>query len=912
MTPLSPEPDLNKPATSQRMARRPAAFITGIRSRLFLLSIIPVVIVNAIITWHTIDTRRSELANNLLLTTTLTAENLARVSDFAIFTGQADLLRSFTDATKHTPFMQSVVFLDRNRELLFATQPQPLERLMDLKAGNYSHLEADFLVIERPVYLNDIDISDYQTTQEPQLEQEEATDSLLGWVVVSADRSGTNTLAREILLTHLLISLVVLAGAAVLTYLLSNTVVRPITAITRTVRELEEGNLHARLAPSGHDELAMLAHGINHLASTILENRQNLQNKVSAATQQLQTLLDDLQQKNHELDKARREAEDANQAKTGFLAQMSHELRTPITAIQGFVRLLGESQLTAAEKRYCIIIQQASLQLLQLIDDIIDITRLHSGSIELESAPFNLLDCLEGPVALMAPSAHQKGLELILDLAPNLPQALIGDNLRIRQIVYNLVSNAIKFTSSGEVIVRVSARGSTTVGKQARLLIQVIDTGIGIPEKQRALIFEPFSQADNSISRRFGGSGLGLTIVRNLVTLMDGTIHIDSTAGKGTTFAVELPLTVSALAEPPQPDYSCVLLFDSHPHSRHALERLLTYFVESIESCESTTDLEIGGGGQEPDIILYSVPVSQAPSTLEHHVDYLRNRFACPIVIIAPLSNFSPILHDWTGGDGKPVRFIDKPPTMRELTALLTAEKNDDNAQGSGTQLSASILIAEDNEFNRLLLATFLEHLGSNITTVTNGQQAIAICDHQAFDLILMDVHMPEMNGINAIKAIRSGQGLNCHTPIVMLTADILQQEENALFEAGANDLLFKPIDEGKLISTLQRHLRLSVASDERKPLSPNADMTLFIQEVSKLTDSILQAVDDHEPHTLRESLHQLLGIAGVFKMTYLERAVKALHFAVKDQHEERIQAALVTLAVEVEQLRKELHLKLD
>lgn len=903
------------PHTQPASHRTPYAF--GIRTRLFLLCIIPVVIANIIVTWHTIDTRRSELESSLQLTTKLTAENLARVSDFAIYTGQSDLLRTFVDATQHTPYLVSVIFLDRNRDLLFATDPPSPEWVMAIKAGQVTPQDPNLLVVERPVYLSDIDVDDYPDTLAGQgspvppgqsSHNGPLQESQLGSVVVTADRSVVNTQAQKILFTHLLISLGVLVGAAVLTYLLSNTVVRPITIMTRAVRELEEGNFEARLQPRGNDELAMLAQGINHMAATIMENRANLQNKVADATQQLQSLLDDLQQKNRELDKARRDAEGADRAKTDFLAQMSHELRTPITAIQGFVRLLGESRLTPSEKRYCTIIQQASLQLLQLIDDILDITRLQSGGIELETAPFNLLDCVESPVVLMAPSAHQKGLELILDLAPDLPHALIGDNLRIRQIVYNLVSNAIKFTSSGEVIVRITSRGGTAVGDQARLLIQVIDTGIGIPEKQRALIFEPFSQADNSISRRFGGSGLGLTIVRNLVMLMDGNLHVDSTTGKGTTFAVELPLTVSALGDFPHSPFACVLLFDPHPHSRHALERLLARFVDNIESCESTADLEIGGGEQEPDLILYSIPVAQPPGIMEHHVDYLRNRFACPLVIIAPLNNIAPTLHETLGGDGKPVRFIDKPPTLRELAALLSGEEGDtDGIPEPGTRLSASILVAEDNEFNRLLLATFLERLGSNITTVTNGQQAIAICDHQAFDLILMDVHMPEVNGISAIKAIRSGQGPNHHTPIVMLTADILQQEENALFEAGANDLLFKPIDEGKLISTLQRHLRLPAAGSDHQPLAPSVDLSLFVQEVSKLTDSARQAIAHRDEPTLRESLHQLLGIAGVFKMTYLERAVRALHVAVKEQHEERIEAAMLTLSMEVEQLRRNL-----
>ncbi|KJS09383.1 MAG: hypothetical protein VR73_02810 [Gammaproteobacteria bacterium BRH_c0] len=879
---------------------------TGIRTKLFLLSIIPVLIVTSIITWHTIETRSAEIEASLNKTTELTAGNLAAISDFALYSARADLLKPLTMAAEQIPSILSVVFLDHNRDILFAsgstTAPSPRE----YKNGEYTALNDTRLVIEKPVYLTNLDVSDYEYEEA----ESDGEKNLLGWVVVSADKSAMEQQTRAILLTHVLISLVILTGAAILTYFLSNKVVQPIIAMTRMVRELEQGNLYTQLNPTSNDELAILAQGINHLAQTVAESRHNLQKKVSDATIQLQKTLDDLKKNNLALDHARQDAEAANQAKSDFLAQMSHELRTPITAIQGFVRLLGDSKLDSAEKRYCEIIQQASLQLLQLIDDILDITRLQSNGIVLETSVFNLTDCIETPISLMAPTAHQKGLELILDIAPDVPQALIGDTLRVRQIVYNLVSNAIKFTTSGEVVVQVQTRGSDH--NTARLAISVIDTGIGIPEKQRALIFEPFSQADNSISRRFGGSGLGLTIVRNLVMQMGGNINIESMAGKGTTFRVELPLPLA----PFQPStatarYQCALLFDPHPHSRQAMEHMLGNFVVNIESCETTADLEIGGKFQAPDIIVYSVPVGQAAGMFDQHAAYLKERFSCPILIISPLNTLTAALHQDQMPYQQPVLFMDKPPVIAEIIEIFTEQSREKNGNhfAGGASLQANILIAEDNEFNRLLLSTFMQKLGSHYTTVTNGLEAIIICDQQPFDLILMDVHMPEVNGINAVKNIRSGHGPNRDTPIVMLTADILQQEENALFDAGANDLLFKPFDEARLFTTLRQHLQIpalpAADSDHPAQTPSHVDLELFIHEVAKLTHSAQTAIDSRNDDSLRESIHQLLGIAGVFKMTYLERAVRALHLAVKNQDEEKTYAAMDTLGMEVEQLRK-------
>lgn len=884
---------------------RPSCPTSGIRTKLFLLSIIPVLIVTAIITWHTIETRRTEIDSNLTRTAELTAINLAAISDFALYAGREDLLSPITAAAEKIPSILSVVYLDHNRDIVFAARPPAEPSIQDYKKGDYSALINRLLMVERPVYLNTINVSDYESEEQ----SGEGEPNLLGWVVVSADKSEMEKQSRGILITHVLISLVILLGAALLTYILSNRVVQPIIAMTRTVRELEQGNLYTPLNPSSNDELAILAQGINHLARTVAESRQNLQKKVFDATFQLQKTLDDLKKNNLALEQARQDAESANQAKSDFLAQMSHELRTPITAIQGFVRLLGESNLESAEKRYCDIIQQASLQLLRLIDDILDITRLQSSGLVLDTAAFNLTDCIEAPISLMAPTAHQKGLELILDIAPDVPRALVGDSLRVRQIVYNLVSNAIKFTSSGEVVVKVQTRGDNK--SPPRIAISVIDTGIGIPEKQRALIFEPFSQADNSISRRFGGSGLGLTIVRNLVMQMGGSINIESMTGKGTTFRVELPLPIAPF-QPAETSalYQCVLLFDPHPHSRQAMEHMLGNFVVNIESCETTGDLEIGGKFQPPDIIVYSVPVGQAAGVLDQHIAYLKERFTCPILIISPLNTPTAALHQDQFLYPQPILFIDKPPVMAEMETLFTEQNSDRNGShfNGGASIQANILIAEDNEFNRLLLSTFMQKLGSHYTTVANGQQAIAICDQQPFDLILMDVHMPEVNGISAVKAIRSGQGPNSNTPIVMLTADILQQEENALFDAGANDLLFKPFDESTLFNTLKQHLQtlpLPATTDHPPQTPPHVDLDLFIHEVSKLTQAAQSAINSRDDNSLRESIHQLLGIAGVFKMTYLERAVRALHTAVKSQDEEKTYAAMDTLAMEVEQLRK-------
>lgn len=878
-----------------------ARFFSRINNKLILLSVIPVLIVTLIITYHTIGTRQAEIRDYHLKTAAQLAKNLAKISDFALYSGREDILEPLATSAREIPSIAEIVFLDPGRAVLLGGQSASSLTTNMLATGDYQGLNPRLFVVEEPVYLQDVDVSDYND----HAENSEAT--LLGWVVVVADNTEAATKARQILTTHLLISLSVMLGAILLTYVLSHSVVAPVVTMTRVVRELERGNLDARIVPSTRDELAILANGINHLAKTVAEGRENLEAKVARATQKLTQTLADITRNNQELDAARLQAETANVAKGDFLAQMSHELRTPITAIQGFVRLLAASDLKPSNARYCTIIQQAAIQLLQLIDDILDITRLQTHAIAIDRMPFLLSDCIEAPVSLMAPTAHAKGLELILDIHPTVPLQLVGDSLRIRQIIYNLLSNAIKFTPSGYVRLKVNAE---PMEGGVRLLIQVSDTGIGIPEQQQQKIFDPFSQADTSISRRFGGSGLGLAIVKQLVDLMAGDIRLESMSGKGTAFSLRLPMTrCDALAEELLPSVHCVLLFDAHPQSRQALEHRLSRYVEVINSCESFEDLEIGELQPQPELVIYSSQVTLPTTQMVAEITRLHALCHRPMAVFAPAT----IAHkDLPGAllDSHPdITFLDKPPLSSELAKLFHAPSDAAGGQGAvkKTALNARIMIADDNEFTRILLETFFENSGCNLTMTTNGAEAVAACDHQPFDLILLDVHMPDINGIAALKAIRA-QGVNRTTPVIMLTADILQQEEKNLFAMGASDLVFKPFDEEKLLAVVHKHLKTVLPATDNNAITAVAGKhkKLFSQEIKRLTELAKAALLSKDGEALREAVHQLLGIAGVYHMTYLERAVQAVHQAIKSGNGNKVVAAMDTLNLEVSKLMAE------
>ena len=879
-------------------------FGSRINNKLALLSIIPVAVVTVIITWRTIETSSQQIYEFQSKTALQVARNLATLSDFALYSGREDLLAPIAQSAAEINAIASIVFLTPERDSILSPRLPDSITMEMIRRGNYEGMADNFQIVEEPVYLVDLDLSDFPAGNEA-----EGNKTLVGRVVVISDSTDAAANTRETILVHLIISFGVLLGAMVLCYLLSRTVVSPIAAMTRTVGELEKGNYNARIEPSTNDELAILAHGINHLAKAVAEGRETLESRIDVATERLRNTLDDLQVKNAELDAAREEAENASTAKGEFLAHMSHELRTPITAIQGFVNLLTNSRLEPSQQRYCTIIQQASNQLLQLIDDILDITRLQSNAVELDYAPFNLAECVETPLSLMAPNAHDKGLELILDIAPTVPYALKGDCLRIRQVVYNLLSNATKFTPAGFVSLKVNAMPQGD--DQINLILQVTDTGIGIPDKDKIKLFEAFSQADNSISRRFGGSGLGLSIVKRLVNLMGGTLQLESTAGKGSRFIIELPLdTAGDRYGPDEPLVASVLLYDQVPESRQALEHHLARYARTIDSCEDFNDLDIGVTDQLPDRIIYSAAVQSSSQQLIDELSRLRHAYDCPITVLTPATSKFRELDDRIVEQLQPVQFLDKPPLSAELEKVFRhSAGGEEPRRRLARDMDANILIVEDNEFTRILLATFFEDSQCHLVMATNGREAIEASEKQAFDMILMDVHMPEVNGFSALQSIRTGHGLNRDTPIIMLTADILQQEENALFDAGASDLLFKPFNEQKLLACIQKHFKRGLAGERQRGADgakKSRQRQLFVDEISRLTKLARNALDGRDEPQLRDATHQLLGIAGVYQMNYLERAVRALHKAIKSGDGNKMYAAMETLLAEVSQLARE------
>lgn len=853
---------------------------SSIHLRFLAVALLPLLLITFALNVYTIDARKTDLTKSLNTSGEMASDYLATVSDFALYSRNLPLLSTTAQTVVRLPDVTGIAYLDKKHDLIFSSGEFP-ELVLPSFINSETVEQHNFLLFKKPIYLTGVEFTDYQE-ESPELAPNA---ELIGWVIVVIDQSPLLEKQQEIITTSLWLSVLGFAIATILTYLLSLMLIAPIRQLTMTIKKMAGGDLSSRAKTGTTDELAILANGINQLAESVTEGKLNLEDRIRVATHQLQETLADLKKKNFELEIAREDAETADQAKSDFLARMSHELRTPITSIQGFVRLLEASSLPENDRHYCQIIDQAALHLLTLIDDILAFSKLQSDTVELTNQPIDLAECTEQVVALFAPQAQRKGLELMIDYAPELSLHRIGDSIRIQQILSNLIANAIKFCDEGGVYIFLKANAKQDI------IFEVQDTGIGILDEAQDQLFNAFAQADTSISRLYGGTGLGLSIVKSLVDLMGGEINLSSSPGKGSCFKITLPLP---LAEA-QPNWHVepikVVLNGCHDTVKNAVVHSLQRFgINDITLTEKEDLLNAITTLQKDDRVILCPPAN-LPKDLNIPDFMLSVRAATPakLILMATQFNFYQQFNAKQRAELQPITFLASPPPLSELQRAISKQVNDKPSSikvMADTQLldGVNILIAEDNQFTRLLLDTLLSKLGAYCTLTSNGNEALAACQLDHFDLFLADIHMPMKNGIETIQALRASNNFNADIPTLAVTADILQQEEQALFEAGANGLLIKPLDEQELLKKICEQLNIVPPQEPLMADNTSNDISVevFQQEVRVLLDGARSSFESDDTAELREQIHQLLGIAGVFQLEELELLVKQLHKQVK------------------------------
>jgi signal transduction histidine kinase/CheY-like chemotaxis protein len=620
--------------------------------------------------------------------------------------------------------------------------------------------------------------------------------------------------------------------------LLQRKISAPLGELTRVMRRVtHDRDFRARVSISGTGEIAQLGTGFNRMLAEIQRREEDLQRSNISLEDELVRR----KETNDQLAKAKEEAEIANRTKSQFLANMSHEIRTPMNGVIGMTELALETNLTPEQREYLSTVKLSAESLLSIINDILDFSKIEAGRLELDSFEFNIHEVVGSTLKGIAIRAHQKGLELVYDIRPSVPDILVGDAHRLRQVLVNLVANAIKFTDRGEVVVTLEAapeRGPNVVHMLVR------DTGMGIPRDKQDAVFEAFSQADSSHSRRYGGTGLGLAISSRLVRLMGGEIWVRSEPGRGSEFHVVVHLPAGPPHSLDVPEFLrgvAALIVDDNLTQRKILSGMLGQWGMKPDAAESAlrglSAMEAAAGANAAYRLVLIDGNMPGMDGFELAECIQRNPKLAGATVLMLSTGLRP-------GDITRCRelgvsaYVIKPIRKGELLKVIVRVLQDKDAFTAPAQeqllaeaerrTGLRILAAEDNRVNQRLLVRLLEKEGHAVTIVEDGEAAVAISAKQAFDLILMDVQMPNLDGLEAARCIRSRElATGKHMPIIALTAHAMKGDRERCLEAGMDAYVAKPVQKQELLHIMYQYIAPALgdpaASPSIRPASASA-----------------------------------------------------------------------------------------
>lgn len=755
----------------------------------------------------------------------------------------------------------------------------------------------------------------------------------IGWVRIELSDRYLLLNKQRTLFIDIAVICAILAAAFWLTMPFNDLLANTLLHQGQSAMEISRGH-HDNFPPeTSIYELRSISHGIRSMQRAIHDQHAGLQHYIDQSTKDLRDNLELIEIQNIELSLARREAVQANRIKSEFLANTSHEIRTPLNSIIGFSRLIEKSPLTTQQRDYLHNIQKSSESLLTIINDVLDLSKIEAGKLVLDRSSFDLYDTVEEILQILAPGAHEKGLELLHMIYSDVPRLILGDSLRLKQILTNLIGNAIKFSDQGRVVVRLSLDGITA--EHATLKMEVSDTGKGLPNNNHT-IFTAFNQLDSSSTREHGGTGLGLAICKKLVEQMGGEIGYHSDPGN-TTFWFTFRAELAAEQTEPTQHYlgeHTVLICDREPISRLALSHFLTQWklhpVMVEQPAQIVPAIQLHADSQKPvDVVLINIPANHTPidiDTIHQQILAQPSSPAYATILCSPSNS----RHNFTELFGSTVLHITKPVTERRLLATLRTALGLEPAKNGFTLTTQvtpetsftgiTVLAVDDNAPNLHLISTILHDMGIRVLAASSGQQAIQLFTTEHCDLVLMDIQMPGMDGIETtqqLRALQTNTGL--HTPVIALTAHALAEERRNLLMSGLDDHLSKPATEEQLANTIRKWLwkqpthPVSIPALENTP-SPQpsplavdaaaalrntgnrpaiaADMLIaLLQTLPTDADTIHQLVTTAELTTARDAVHRLHGLSGYCGAISFQQACHALETALASMnHQDALQ----------------------
>jgi two-component system, NarL family, sensor histidine kinase BarA len=790
---------------------------------------------------------------SILLSVSLVSFCLYELSKFVDMRGTA--------MTRKTAQLIYTPIIERQKDLVQALLDGSLEdpyiRALDVHittTGETFHSGPEFFSIEKPLPTTDYRAPSRRETRRSILYSHPITDktgsNTIGWVEMEMMSSPYLVIHYETILITLAITLICLLMAAYLAICLYRAITKPLNHIQQVVQLLANGDLHKRVDPQANREFTELANTINSMAISLESAQQDLQNHINQSTQDLTETLETIEIKNIELDIARKEAIEGSRIKSEFLANTSHEIRTPLNGILGFVNLALKADMSEQQKEYLHTIRDSARNLLTVINGVLDFSKLEAGKLTLEYAPLSLRQTLDETLQILATNAHEKNLQLISYVDSKIPSNLLGDSLRLKQVVSNLIHNAIKFSTQGSITLRaypVSIHETHLI-----IRISISDQGKGLSKAEQDNVFKPFTQTDASASREQGGTGLGLAICKGLVERMKGEIGVESEPDKGSTFWFTARLGIekiqsSKLLLPNLNDRRILLCGANNDSLKHIQSLLKEWKIpqETIHEIHEIFPIIRKSQYQKAfELLILDVAPSDRniqPMLLNNISEQLLEEFNCKVITCCTAAHQRLFRVD---NKNSLVTFIHKPINYdsflnmlcENLNIVLSIDKDESNAKKIENNYPLTkVLLVDDNLANLQLASELLRALNAQVVQASNGPDAIEICKNNPFDIIFMDIQMPGMDGFEATKRIRNLEKGSHRTPIIALTAHSVTEQKSKLLIAGMDDCISKPVSEVQLAHLINRW----ATSPEKHPVV-ESDSKLSNPLPLNITDSDL------------------------------------------------------------------------
>lgn len=841
--------------------------LTGIQFRLLLLGILPSLLLVTSLAYYFIQYHYLDLENALKEKGQITINQLAISSIYGVFSGNTEILMDISDALLAQPDIVSVHISD-NMGTTFAQSEHP-----QLPA------EKDLINFSSPVVIQSISKKDSRSLDPSFIQSKKIADKKIGTVKIALSLESTQKRQKTFLVNSLLLISLGLIFIILLAIRLSKTISTPILTLTKKANELANGYMNARATNSKISEIDDLCQSFNTMAIGLQQTHNYLVDQVEHAVNELKTALTNLEEKNKSLKESTRLAISQNETKSQFIAHISHEIRTPMNGVLGFTELLTQSQLTIQQLEQTQLIKTSATSLLTIVNEILDYSSLETGDFKINISRFNLRENIENCVTTIIPVSSQ--VQLILDIDNDIPNFISTDPIRLQQIITNLLGNACRLTLTGHIIVRCHLQNNNS------LFVSVSDTGAGIHKDKKKELFQPFLQSSEYAVNNELGTGLGLTICKNILTRLGGTIGVCTKYNTGSTFWFILPVSLSE-SKPLQTQQLSILVIDPFTLRRKALVKQFMYLGFETQSYSS-----IMSQGFQPkntfDLIFYSE--ENELSETKKILNTLRSvTNKAPVIFINSQKKYHPASN-----------YLSLPCRSSYLKNLILTITNTVKSTPAAIKTktairsnSFSIFIADDNEINRLLLRSQLETYCKKITLAKDGKIALNYLQKNKYDLILLDLQMPNYSGLELIKLAKQDDSINKDSPFIAITAHAQSHQRKTLIDAGFDECLIKPVlleqlfeildlwlpekNEKFITTTNQTNYALIMLEKTSGNIELSIDLfNKLFSELRQQADTIEQALNDKNYSLAEEVTHKLHGSVSFCGFIEIQEFAKTL-----------------------------------